>query len=204
MSQTLTCLRAAGMFETSLASGPQWTTQDSGGWRGGITMFAAISENGVATHTASLGPYNTEKLLRFLDQLYLDLVQKITGVSKGPTYPCLSLYGTMFPQFLLWSTHPGMVQHGIQECIMPCYHHILLKPFEVFFSAWRWRVWTSCQKPGLSSMLRMAKASTLLPTLHLKRKHQRGCWRESVAKQSTGMAIKMRLVTRRETKCLRH
>ncbi|KAK0131121.1 hypothetical protein N1851_034196 [Merluccius polli] len=48
-------------------------TVDVPGQRGGnITMCAAISENGVATHIPSLGPYNTQKLLIFLDRLHSD------------------------------------------------------------------------------------------------------------------------------------
>ncbi|KAI7789912.1 hypothetical protein IRJ41_007775, partial [Triplophysa rosa] len=41
---------------------------------GNIIMCAAISENGVATHIPSLGPYNTQKLLIFLDRLHFDLI----------------------------------------------------------------------------------------------------------------------------------
>ena len=34
---------------------------------GSTTMCAAISENGVSTHTPHIGPYNTQLLLAFLN-----------------------------------------------------------------------------------------------------------------------------------------
>ena len=37
-------------------------------------MGAAISENGVLTHIPLFGPYNTERLVTFLDTLYRDLI----------------------------------------------------------------------------------------------------------------------------------
>ena len=50
-------------------------TVDVPGQRGGnITMGAAISENGVLTHIPLIGPYNTERLVTFLDTLYRDLI----------------------------------------------------------------------------------------------------------------------------------
>ncbi len=41
------------------------------GQRGGnITMCAAISQNGVVHHHATLGPYNTAHIITFLDTLH--------------------------------------------------------------------------------------------------------------------------------------
>ena len=41
------------------------------GQRGGnITMCAAISQNGVVHHHATLGPYNTAQMITFLDNLH--------------------------------------------------------------------------------------------------------------------------------------
>lgn len=60
-------------------------TVDVPGQRGGnITMCAAISENGVATHIPTLGPYNTQKLLFFLDHLYSDLIPENERGFVGP------------------------------------------------------------------------------------------------------------------------
>ncbi len=51
------------------------TTTDTPAQRGAnITMCAAISENGVNTHIAHIGPYNTQLLLAFLNKLYRDLI----------------------------------------------------------------------------------------------------------------------------------
>ncbi|KAJ8339128.1 hypothetical protein SKAU_G00359140 [Synaphobranchus kaupii] len=50
-------------------------TVDAPGQRGAnITMCAAISENGLVLHTCRIGPYNTERLLLFLEELYRRLV----------------------------------------------------------------------------------------------------------------------------------
>ncbi len=50
-------------------------TVDVPGQRGGkLNMSAAISENGVLTHIPIIGPYNTERLVTFLDTLYRDLI----------------------------------------------------------------------------------------------------------------------------------
>lgn len=63
-------------------------TADVPGQRGGnITMCAAISENGVATHIPSLGPYNTQKLLIFLDRLHFDLIPENERGLVGPHLP---------------------------------------------------------------------------------------------------------------------
>lgn len=63
-------------------------TVDVPGQRGGnITMCAAISENGVAAHIPSLGPYNTAKLLVFLDHLYSSLVPENERGVVGPNLP---------------------------------------------------------------------------------------------------------------------
>ena len=50
-------------------------TVDVPGQQGGnITMGAAISKNGVLTHIPIIWPYNTERLLTFVDTLYMDLI----------------------------------------------------------------------------------------------------------------------------------
>ncbi|KAL7871364.1 hypothetical protein SRHO_G00063470 [Serrasalmus rhombeus] len=50
-------------------------TVDVPGQRGGnITMCTAASELGVLTHVPTLGPYNTQHLITFIDTLYRDLI----------------------------------------------------------------------------------------------------------------------------------
>ena len=65
---------------------------DVPGQRGGnITMCAAISENGVVTHIPSLGPYNTQKLLVFLDRLHSDLIPLHERGLVGPHLPTFAI-----------------------------------------------------------------------------------------------------------------
>lgn len=53
----------------------QRATVDAPGQRGAnITMCAAIGHTGLHLPKCQVGPYNTERLLAFLDDLYLHLV----------------------------------------------------------------------------------------------------------------------------------
>ncbi|XP_060756558.1 uncharacterized protein LOC132867586 [Neoarius graeffei] len=120
----------------------QRATVDVPGQRGGnITMCAAISDNGVATHIASLGPYNTQRLLLYLDRLYVDLVPEN---ERGLEAPHLSQFVIVWdnvsfhrgPLIRAWfDTHPRM-----RNVFLPPYSPFL-NPIEEFFSAWRWRVY---------------------------------------------------------------
>ncbi|XP_060756584.1 uncharacterized protein LOC132867621 [Neoarius graeffei] len=120
----------------------QRATVDVPGQRGGnITMCAAISDNGVATHIASLGPYNTQRLLLYLDRLYVDLVPEN---ERGLEAPHLSQFVIVWdnvsfhrgPLIRAWfDTHPRM-----RNVFLPPYLPFL-NPIEEFFSAWRWRVY---------------------------------------------------------------
>ncbi|XP_073474085.1 uncharacterized protein [Aquarana catesbeiana] len=117
-------------------------TLDVPGQRGGnITMCAAISENGVATHIPSLGPYNTQKLLIFLDRLHLDLIPENERGLIGPHLPQYIIVWDNVnfhrgPLIRAWFTaHPRM-----DMVFLPPYSPFL-NPIEEFFSAWRWRVY---------------------------------------------------------------
>lgn len=117
-------------------------TVDVPGQRGGnITMCAAISENGVATHIPSLGPYNTHKLLIFLDRLYTDFIPENERGLIGPHLPIHVIVWDNVnfhhsPLIRGWfATHPRMVMG-----FLPPYSPFL-NPIEEFFSAWRWRVY---------------------------------------------------------------
>ena len=50
-------------------------------------MGAAISENGVLTHIPLFGPYNTERLVTFLDTLYRDLIPEPERDQIGDDLP---------------------------------------------------------------------------------------------------------------------
>ena len=77
---------------------------------GNITMCAAISENGVATHIPSLGPYNTQKLLSFLDRLHFDLIPENERAS--PTTICHCMGQCEFPP---WPAHQGLVHYSSKD-----------------------------------------------------------------------------------------
>ncbi|XDV31835.1 hypothetical protein PO909_002784 [Leuciscus waleckii] len=103
-------------------------------------MCAAISENGVATHIPSLGPYNTQKLPIFLDRLHFDLIPEN---ERGLVRPHLPQYVIEWdnvnfhhgPLIRAWFTsHPRMV------VFLPPYSPFL-NPIEEYFSAWRWRMY---------------------------------------------------------------
>ncbi|KAL4008525.1 hypothetical protein ACER0C_002377 [Sarotherodon galilaeus] len=117
-------------------------TVDVPGQRGGnITMCAAISENGVATHIPSLGPYNTHKLLIFLDRLYADFIPENKSGLIGPHLPIYVIVWDNVnfhhsPLIRGWfAAHPRMVMG-----FLPPYSPFL-NPIDEFFSAWRWRVY---------------------------------------------------------------
>ncbi len=52
-----------------------------------ITMGAAISEIGVLTHIPIIGPYNTERLVTFLDTLFRDLIPELERGQIGDDLP---------------------------------------------------------------------------------------------------------------------
>ncbi|KAL7841284.1 hypothetical protein SRHO_G00249750 [Serrasalmus rhombeus] len=109
------------------------------GHRGGnITMCAAIGPRGVIHHHAQLGPYNTPRLVSFLDELknLLNLPQE--EEPEQPSYVVIwdnvsfhraALVNDWFtnnPQFVVLHLPP---------------YSPFLNPVEEFFSAWRWKVY---------------------------------------------------------------
>ena len=54
---------------------------------GNITIGAAISKNDVLTHIPIIGPYNTERLVTFLDTLYRDLIPEPERGQIGDDLP---------------------------------------------------------------------------------------------------------------------
>ena len=119
-----------------------WATVDVPGRQGSsITMCAAISENDAATHTPSLGPYNTQNLLIFFDRLHSDLITENERGLVGPHLPkhvILRGNGNFYrgPLIRAWfTTRPRMVMDFLPP-YSPFLNHI-----GEFFSAWRWRVY---------------------------------------------------------------
>ncbi|KAJ8395943.1 hypothetical protein AAFF_G00026510 [Aldrovandia affinis] len=64
--------------------GQRVTVNVPGQREGNITICAAISMNGVVVHNVVLGPYNTARLLRFLDSLNDTLIPQEEQDLEGP------------------------------------------------------------------------------------------------------------------------
>ncbi|RXN35104.1 hypothetical protein ROHU_003837 [Labeo rohita] len=102
-----------------------------------ITMCAAISNDGVLCHIPTIGPYNTERLITFLDALKEIL---IPPEERGLLRPGMTLY------VIIWDNvafhHSRLVnewfaaQPRIMMQFLPAYSPFL-NPVEEFFSAWR-------------------------------------------------------------------
>ncbi|KAL0147626.1 hypothetical protein M9458_057068 [Cirrhinus mrigala] len=106
------------------------------GQRGGnITLYAAITQNGVLHRHAHMGPYNTALILTFLDQLHniaaanqIDHMQYIV-VWDNVSFHRSALVQNWFQQ------HPHFT-----VLYLPPYSPFL-NPIEEFFAAWRWNVY---------------------------------------------------------------
>ncbi|KAI2644808.1 Variable charge X-linked protein 3B [Labeo rohita] len=106
-----------------------------------ITMCAAISNDGVLCHIPTIGPYNTERLITFLDALKKIL---IPPEERGLLRPGMALY------VIIWDNvafhHSRLVnewfaaQPRIMMQFLPAYSPFL-NSIEEFFSAWRWKVY---------------------------------------------------------------
>ncbi len=107
------------------------------GQRGGnITMCAAISQNGVVHHHATLGPYNTAHIITFLDTLH----DMLTNVQRPEQTRYVIIWDNVsFHRAALvrnWFTdHPLFTVLNLPP------YSPFLNPIEEFFSAWRWKVY---------------------------------------------------------------
>ncbi len=115
---------------------------DVPGQRGGnITMGAAISENGVLKHIPIIGPYNTERLVIFLDALYRDLIPEQERGQIGDDLPKYVIVwdnvsfhrSNIIRQW--FAAHNRMLMEFLSS------YSPFLNPIEEFFSAWRWKVY---------------------------------------------------------------
>ncbi len=100
------------------------------GQRGGnITMCAAITQNGVLHHNATLGPYNTMQFTQCLS-----LIQARSLLD-------LWLHGIMLVfTRLFWVQNWFATQPQFVVLLLTPYSPFL-NPIEEFFSAWRWKVY---------------------------------------------------------------
>ncbi|KAL3970331.1 TELO2-interacting protein 1 [Sarotherodon galilaeus] len=106
------------------------------GQRGGnITMCAAISQNGVVHHHATIGPYNTAHIIAFLDTLHDMLtVQRPEQTRYVIVWDNVSFHRAALVRN--WFTdHPSFMAFNLPP------YSPFLNPIEEFFSAWRWKVY---------------------------------------------------------------
>lgn len=109
------------------------------GQRGGnVTMCAAITQNGVLHHHATLGPYNTAHMLTFLEAIHNMLVPDQNPDPEQPRFVVIwdnvSFHRAVLVQNW-FATHPRFT-----VVYLPPYSPFL-NPIEEFFSTWRWKVY---------------------------------------------------------------
>ncbi|XP_026011181.1 uncharacterized protein LOC113014096 isoform X1 [Astatotilapia calliptera] len=115
-------------------------TVDVPGLRGAnITMCAAIANAGLLLHRCQVGPYNTERLLAFLNDLHQRLVPEQGQEGENMRTFVITWDNVAFHHSQAITTwfevHPRLV-----SLFLPPYSPFL-NPIEEFFSAWRWKVY---------------------------------------------------------------
>nr|XP_024659555.1 uncharacterized protein LOC112435343 [Maylandia zebra] len=115
-------------------------TVDVPGQRGAnITMCAAIANAGLLLHRCQVGPYNTERLLAFLNDLHQRLVPEQGQEGENMRTFVITWDNVAFHHLQAITTwfevHPRLV-----SLFLPPYSPFL-NPIEEFFSAWRWKVY---------------------------------------------------------------
>nr|XP_024654404.1 uncharacterized protein LOC112430389 [Maylandia zebra] len=115
-------------------------TVDVPGQRGAnITMCAAIANAGLLLHRCQVGPYNTERLLAFLNDLHQRLVPEQGQEGENMRTFVITWDNVAFHHSQAITTwfevHPRLV-----SLFLPPYSPFL-NPIEEFFSAWRWKVY---------------------------------------------------------------
>ena len=105
-----------------------------------ITLCAAISNNGALLNKCEIGPYNTDRLLLFLEDLHQRLVPE---VERGHVGDHLSTYVITWDNVAFhhsravtawFDAHPRMMSLFLAP------YSPFLNPIEDFFSAWRWKI----------------------------------------------------------------
>ncbi|XP_051238676.1 uncharacterized protein LOC127353457 [Dicentrarchus labrax] len=117
-------------------------TVDVPGQRGGnITMGAAISKNGVLTHILIIGPYNTERLVTFLDTLYRDPIPEEERGQIGDDLPRYVIVwdNVSFHRSNVIRQWFAAQNRMLMEFLSP--YSPFRNPIEEIFSAWRWKVY---------------------------------------------------------------
>ncbi|XP_034144995.1 uncharacterized protein LOC114829938 [Esox lucius] len=115
-------------------------TVDVPGQRGAnITMCAAMANTGLLLHRCQVGPYNTERLLAFLNDLHQRLVPEQGQEGENMRTFVITWDNVAFHHsqaITAWfEVHPVLV-----SLFLPPYSPFL-NPIEELFSAWRWKVY---------------------------------------------------------------
>ncbi|XP_034147992.1 uncharacterized protein LOC117594488 [Esox lucius] len=112
--------------------GQRATVQVPGQRGGNISMWAAISEDGVLGRRPLLGSYNATHLIVFLNEI--ELACQGEGVTYVIVWDNVSFHHAEVVQ-ACFQTHPRFM-----TLYLPPYSPFL-NPIEGFFSAWRWKVY---------------------------------------------------------------
>lgn len=103
--------------------------------RANIIMCAALSSDGLLLHRPLIGPYNTDRLISFLDVLHNPLgPAEERGGRNSPTFIAVWYNVELHHSTAVtdwFAAHPSMSFHTIPASILPT---------EEFFSALRWKV----------------------------------------------------------------
>lgn len=104
-------------------------------------MCAAMSDQGVLAHIPIMGPYNTQHLLTFLDNLYRNVIpedERDLNRDDVPKYVviCDNVSFHRSDNIRQWFVHHRRM---LIEFLPP--YSPFLNPIEEFFSAWRWKVY---------------------------------------------------------------
>jgi len=102
-------------------------------------MCAAISNAGSLLHKCQVGPYNTERLLAFLDDLHQRLVPEQDQEGENRRTFVITWDNVAFHHsqaVTAWfEVHPRLI------CLFLPPYSPFLNPIEELFSTWRWKVY---------------------------------------------------------------
>ncbi len=161
-------------------------------------MCAAISINGALLNKCVIGPYNTDRLLLFLEDLHERLVPEVERGQVGD----LSIYVITWDNVAFRHSRAVTAWFDAHSRMMSLFvapYSPFLNPIEEFFSAWRWKVfWPSSTGPNVPpgcngccmprhhswTLPGVDKAyQKILPKMPCQRRYQVWCGWEHVAKR---------------------
>ncbi|XP_051575674.1 uncharacterized protein LOC127453390 [Myxocyprinus asiaticus] len=105
-----------------------------------ITMCAAISNNGALLHKCEIGPYNTDHLLLFLEDLHERLVPEVERAQVGDHLPVYVITWDNVEFHHSCAVTAWFDDHLRMMSLFLASYSPFLNPIEGFFLAWRWKV----------------------------------------------------------------